>query len=394
MNAQPAPQNRPSDALPSSPAPSSQLRKALVAVVGAAALSACSAQKPPAPGPVEVGVVTIHAAPVTLSSELTGRTAAVATADVRPQVDGIIRDRLFDEGAIVHAGQPLYQIDPRLYSASLGTAKAQLESAQATLADAEAKERRYKALNDPTAVSRQDLDDTVAAARTARASVHQYAASVATAKVNLEFTRVLAPITGRIGRSNYTKGALVSAAQSTALATIDQLDPIYVDLTQSSGDLLRLRQSLAHGKALPARAAVTLKLEDGTTYGHPGQIEFSEVSVDENTGTVTLRARFPNPDGLLLPGMFVRVDAPQATLPRAILAPQQGISRDAAGNATALVVNAAGKVELRQVTVDRTVGHSWLVTGGLAEGDRLIIEGTDKVQPGAAVHAVAATPGA
>ncbi|NOW45744.1 membrane fusion protein (multidrug efflux system) [Novosphingobium sp. SG751A] len=354
------------------------------------ALGACGAQdKNKAPPIVDVGVVTLATQPVTIETQLTGRTAATTTADVRPQVDGIIQNRLFAEGSMVKAGQPLYQIDARLYRASVNSAGAQLESAQATLANAEAKAKRYQSLNDPTAVSRQDLDDTLAAARTARANVHLYAATLATARVNMGFTQVYAPISGRIGRSSVTKGALVSAAQTTALATIQQLDPIYVDITQSSTDLLHLRMALAKKDVLPTQAQVKLQLEDGTAYPLSGTVEFSEVNVDATTGSVTLRARFPNPHNLLLPGMFVKVITPQGTLPNGILAPQQGITRDARGNATALIVNGQNKVELRNVTVAQSVGHSWLVTKGLKAGDRLIVEGTDKAQEGASVHPVA-----
>jgi membrane fusion protein, multidrug efflux system len=350
-------------------------------------LTACGQRAPMQMPQPEVGVVTLAAEPVTLSSSLSGRTNATTTADVRPQVNGVIEARLFQEGALVHAGQPLYQIDARLYQASLDTAKAQLESAQATLFTAEAKERRYRTLGSSPAVSAQDKDDTTAAAMTARASIHQYQASIKTAATNLEYTRVLAPITGRIGRSSVTKGALVSSDQTTALATITQLDPIYVDITQSSTDLLRLRTALAHGQILPAGADVSLTLEDGTRYPLQGRIEFTEVTVDTQAGTVTIRARFPNPQGLLLPGMFVHVDTPQGTVRDAILAPQQGIARDAKGNGTAYVVTADGKVEARAVTTAQAIGTKWLVTQGLKAGDRLIVEGTDKVQPGQTVHA-------
>jgi membrane fusion protein (multidrug efflux system) len=356
----------------------------------ALALAACSqGQKMPQQGPAEVGVVTLAAQPVTVSSELTGRTTATTASDVRPQVDGIIQARLFTEGSIVHAGQPLYRIDPRLYKASLDTARAQLENAQATLFTAQAKANRYKTLSDNQAVSRQDIDDTVAAAREARASVHQYQASVETARVNLEYTRVLAPITGRISRSSVTPGALVTADETTALATITQLDPIYVDITQSSADVVKLRQQLAKGGMMPTKAAVRLKLEDGTEYGQAGTIEFSEVTVDEQAGTVTLRARFPNPDGVLMPGMFVRVETPQGVIPNGILVPQQGITRDVKGDATALVVDANDKVVQRSVVAGQAIGNKWLITSGLKAGDRLIVEGTDKAKPGATVKPVA-----
>ena len=355
-------------------------------------VSACGHKAGPPPGMggvPEVGVVTLTAAAVPVSSELTGRTAATMASDVRPQVDGIIKARLFQEGAIVHAGQPLYQIDPRLYKASLDQSRAQLENAQATLFTAQAKADRYKTLSDNQAVSRQDIDDTVAAARQARASVHQYQASVETARVNLEFTRVLAPITGRISRSSVTPGALVQADQTTVLASIQQLDPIYVDITQSASDTMRLRQALARGSVLPASTAVRLKLEDGTEYSHPGTLEFSEVVVDEQAGTVTLRARFPNPDGLLMPGLFVRVETPQGVVPNGILAPQQGITRDVKGDATALVVDVGNKVVQRNVTAGQAIGNTWLITSGLKAGDRLIVEGTDKARPGATVKPVA-----
>nr|WP_169333631.1 efflux RND transporter periplasmic adaptor subunit [Novosphingobium nitrogenifigens] len=342
----------------------------------------------PPMGPAEVGVVTLVAEPVTVSNELTGRTAATTASDVRPQVDGVIKARLFEEGSIVHAGQPLYQIDPRLYKASLDQARGQLENAQATLFTNQAKADRYKTLRDNQAVSRQDIDDTIAAARTARASVHQYQATVQSARVNLEYTRVLAPITGRISRSTVTPGALVTSGQTTALATIQQLDPIYVDITQSSSDLVKLRMALANGSVLPATATVHLKLEDGSDYPLTGTIEFSEVTVDEQAGTVTLRARFPNPQGLLLPGMFVRVVTPQGVVPKGILAPQQGITRDAKGDATALVVDASNKVVLRNVVADKAIGNKWLVTSGLKAGDRLIVEGVDKAEPGAVVKPV------
>ncbi|WP_260927854.1 efflux RND transporter periplasmic adaptor subunit [Novosphingobium sp. 9] len=342
----------------------------------------------PQQGPTEVGVVTLQAQPVTISQEMTGRISATATADVRPQVNGVIMARLFTEGSIVKQGQALYQIDPRLYAADLQTSQAQLENARATLYTAQAKARRYKSLSDNQAVSAQDIDDTIAAAREAQASVHQYEAAVNSAKVSLGYTKVYAPITGRIGRSAYTKGALVTASQTDALATITQLDPIYVDITQSSVDLLKLRKALAKGNMLPAEADVTLKLEDGTDYPVKGKVEFSEVDVDPDAGTVTIRARFPNPDGTLLPGMFARVETPQGVVPNAILAPQQGISRDAKGDATALVVDASNKVVQRQVTLGQAIGSKWLVTGGLKAGDKLIVEGTGKVQPGASVKPV------
>lgn len=358
-----------------------------------ATLGGCGQQQAHQPQAVEVGIVTLKAEPVTVSTTLSGRTAATAVAEVRPQVDGIVQNRLFEEGSLVRAGQPLYQIDARLYQASLDTSRAQLENAEADLFTAQAKARRYRTLGQSDAVSAQDRDDVTAAARAAQASVHQYQAATRTAQVNLGFTRVYAPITGRIGRSSVTKGALVTASQTDALATIQQLDPIFVDITQSSANLLKLRQGLAKGSILPASTAVTLRLEDGTKYPQAGTVEFSEVNVDPEAGTVTLRAKFPNPDGLLLPGMFVNVDTPQGLMRGGILAPQQGISRDAKGNGTALVVNAQGKVEQRTVVTAQAIGDKWLVTSGLKAGDRLIIEGIDKVRAGASVKAVTVKPG-
>ncbi|MCC4251526.1 efflux RND transporter periplasmic adaptor subunit [Sphingobium naphthae] len=351
-------------------------------------LAACSQEKAPQKGPVEVGVVTLSAQNVTVASELPGRTVSTSMSEVRPQVSGIIQKRLFTEGSMVRAGQPLYQIDQRLYRASRDEALATLASAQATAAAAQAKAQRYRSLGDTEAVSAQDRDDVIATARQAQAAVQQARASLQTSNVNLEFTLVRAPISGRIGRTLFTPGALVTASQTDPLTTIQQLDPIYVDVTQSSAQLLALRRSLASGKTLPASATIRLKLEDGSDYPLEGRIEFAEPIVDPDSGTVTLRARFPNPDGLLLPGMFVRVVAPQSVVPNAILAPQQGIARDPKGNATALVVTRANKVEQRTVTAAQAIGDKWLITAGLKAGDRLIVEGTDKVQPDATVKPV------
>lgn len=344
-------------------------------------IAACGQGKPPEKKPAEVGVVTLAAQDVTVSTELPGRTASTMISEVRPQVAGVIQKRLFTEGSYVHAGQPLYQIDASLYRASRDEAQAALANAQASAAAAEAKARRYRILGQSEAVSAQDRDDVIAAARQSNAAVQQARASLQTAGINLTFTQVRAPISGRIGRSSVTPGALVTAGQATSLATIQQLDPIFVDITQSSASLLALRRALAAGKALPASATIRLKLDDGSEYPHEGRVEFAEPIVDPDSGTVTLRARFPNPDSLLLPGMFVRVVAPQSVVPGAILAPQQGISRDPKGNATALVVNRANKVERRSVTAAQAIGDKWLITQGLKAGDRLIVEGTDKVMP-------------
>jgi len=344
-------------------------------------------------GPVEVGVVTLTAGPQPLVQALTGRVTPAMTSDVRPQVDGLIRKRSFMEGGLVRAGQPLYEIDDRSYVAARDQAAAQLENAVAALKSVQARADRYRSLSGVDAVSKQDIDDAIAAADQAKANVHQFEANLAAAKLRVEYTRVLAPISGRIGRSSVTAGALVNANQQSPLATIQQLDPIYVDITQSSAQLLALRRALAQGKLLPANASVRLKLEDGSDYPSAGKIQFSEVTVDQNTGAVTLRASFPNPNQLLLPGMFVRVEVAQATVRNAVMAPQQGISRDPKGNATALVVGPDNKVVQRKVVADRAVGNKWLVSSGLNAGDRLIVEGLSKIAPGAAVKPVPAALG-
>jgi membrane fusion protein (multidrug efflux system) len=361
----------------------------LLGLLALLALAGCGPKQQSAPPPAEVGIVTLAAGPVTLETELTGRTNATLQSDVRPQVSGIIKARLFEEGALVRAGQQLYQIDPALYRDARDQAVAQLQSARATAVSAQAKAARYSGLRDIEAVSRQAIDDAVAAAGEARAAVALAQANLQTARTNLGYTTIAAPISGRIGRSTVTPGALVTAGQADALATIQQLDPIYVDITQSSAKLLELRHSLARGSVLPASATVRLTLEDGSLYPLSGRIEFTEVNVDETSGTVTIRARFPNPQGVLLPGMFVRVQMQQGVVPQAILAPQQGISRDPKGNATALVLAAGNKVELRQVVAARAIGNTWLITSGLKAGDRLIVEGTAKARPGAVVKPVA-----
>ncbi|WP_242140231.1 efflux RND transporter periplasmic adaptor subunit [Sphingomonas sp. TREG-RG-20F-R18-01] len=344
---------------------------------------------PPAMPTPEVGVVTLAAGSVTLTTELPGRTAAFMSSEVRPQISGLIKARLFTEGALVKAGQPLYQIDPSLYRATVQQATASLANAQANAVTATAKAARYGRLTEIEAVSKQDKDDVIAAAGQARASVAEAQATLRTARINLAFTRITAPISGRIGRSAYTQGALVTASQTDALATIQRLDPIFVDITQSSAKIIALRQALASGGVLPASATIRLKLENGTDYPQAGRVEFAEATVDQNTGSVTIRARFPNPNNLLLPGMFVRIVSPEAIVPKAILAPQDGISRDPTGAATALVVGADNKVVQKTVTADRAIGNKWLITAGLKAGDRLIVEGVDKARPGALVKPVA-----
>ncbi|MDY0748988.1 efflux RND transporter periplasmic adaptor subunit [Paucibacter sp. R3-3] len=370
------------------------------ALAGALIAALCACSKAPAPvarGPVEVGVVTLATQRVELPTDLPGRTTASEVSDVRPQVTGILKARKFEEGSLVKAGQLLYEIDPASYQATADQAKAALANAQATLASAELKDKRYAELATVQGVAKQDADDAHAAYLQALASVAQQKAAYETARINLDYTRVRAPISGRIGISGVTSGALVTSGQTTALATIRALDPIYVDLTQSSAQLLQLRRSLAQGDLHAGSASVSLKLEDGTAYPLKGQLKFAEVAVDESTGSVTLRAQFPNPKGVLLPGMYVRAQLDQAVDPAAILAPQQGISRDAKGNATASVVNAENKVEQRAPTATRAIGDQWLITAGLKSGDRLIVQGLSKIRPGDTVKVVdvaASTPAA
>jgi membrane fusion protein, multidrug efflux system len=353
-------------------------------------LASCGEKAQPTPPPTEVGFVTLTSQAVPIKTELAGRLTAQTVAEVRPQVSGIIGRRLFEEGAYVRAGQALYEIDSRLYEASRNEAAAQVENARAQLATAEAKARRYEGLTELDAVSGQDADDVAAAARQARASVAQAQAALRTAQVNLGFTRVTAPISGRIGRSMFTQGALVTASQTDALATIQALDPMFVDITESSARVLEIRKALASGGLTAASAAVTLILEDGTEYAQAGTIAFTESTVDEATGAVTIRARIANPDGLLLPGMFVRVRIEEGVVQNGVLVPQQGVTRSTGGQATALVLTADNKVEQRNITADRAVGDQWLVTNGLKAGDRVIVEGTSKVRPGATVRPVQA----
>jgi membrane fusion protein (multidrug efflux system) len=349
----------------------------VTAVALATLLSGCDKKEEaaaPAAPPPQVGVVTIKAQSYTLTADLPGRTTAYRIAEVRPQVNGIILKRLFTEGGDVKAGQQLYQIDPALYEATANSAKAALQSAK-SLAD------RYKQLVSEQAVSRQEYDTALADSLTAQATSQ-------TAQINLRYTKVLAPISGRIGRSDVTEGALVTSGQTNAMATIQQLDPIYVDVTQSSADMLKLRRDLDSGKLQKAgdnAASVKLTLEDGSEYSQAGKLEFSEVSVDQATGSVTLRAVFPNPEHTLLPGMFVHAQLQAGVNAKAILAPQQGVTRDIKGMPTAMVVNQDNKVEQRQLVANRTAGAYWLIEKGLNEGDRVITEGLQFVKPGAQV---------
>lgn len=346
-------------------------------------LGGCGEKKPDKDNsPPEAGYVVVKAQSVPLVIELAGRTSAFETSEVRPQVSGVIKARNFVEGAVVHAGETLYQIDSSLYRAAEDQAKANLANAEAARAAAEAKAARYKPLAAMEAVSKQDYTDAAAAAKQAAAAVAQNRALLETADINLRFTKVPAPITGRIGRSLFTTGALVTAAQTSPLTTIQRLDPIFVDIQQSSADLLALRRSLASGGSVPSAAIAHLQLEDGSDYPATGKVQFSEAMVDPSTGTVTLRATFPNPSGLLLPGMYVRAKLSQATAKNAILVPQQGLSRDPRGGATVLLVGPDGKAVSRTVTADRTVGDAWLVSAGLVPGEKVIVEGLNHVKPG------------
>jgi len=365
-----------------------------MALAALLALGACGGETArPTPPPPEVGYVTVGETSVPMITELPARTSAYETSDVRPQVSGLIQKRLFTEGSLVHRGQPLYQIDPSQYRAAVAQARANLANAEATAAAARIKADRYKPLAAIEAVAKQDYTDAFAAAQQAAAAVQQSRAALESAQINLRFTTVPAPITGRIGRSLYTVGALVTQGQADPLAQIQRLDPIYVDIQQSSSDELALRRSLARGGAIPASAEVRLKLDDGSDYGLTGTVEFSEATVDPSTGTVTLRARFPNPKGLLLPGMFVRAEFAQAINPHAFLVPQAGVQHDVKGNATVLLVGPGNKVVQRKVTAARTQGNDWVVTAGLKPGDKVITEGTAKALPGATVKpVVAGTP--
>lgn len=337
------------------------------------------------PPPAPVTVVTLRAEPVTLTTELPGRVTASRTAEVRPQVGGIIRDRLFTEGEQVAAGQPLYQIDPATYEASLRSAEASLTRAEATAAAARTTVNRYRPLVAARAVSQQDLDTATASLRQAEADIASARASVTTARLNLDYTRIAAPIAGRVGRSSVTPGALVTADQASALATVIQLDPIYVDVVQPSATQLRLRRELEAGRLTPAEgggAALRLTLPDGSAYDRPGRLQFTEVLVDQGTGSVVLRAIFPNPDGVLLPGMFVRARLEEGVTAGAILVPQQAISRTVRGEATAIVALPSGELQPRRVEAARSIGNRWLVTAGLAAGDRVVVEGA-WLRPGA-----------
>ena len=342
-------------------------------------------------GPAQVGFVVVQQTSVPLVTELAGRTFAYQSSEVRPQVGGVIQRRFFEEGSIVRRGEPLYQIDPSLFRAAVNEASANVASARATAEAARIRSDRLRPLAEMEAVSKQDFTDAVATQRQAEASIAQNQAQLETARINLRFTTVPAPITGRIGRSVFTVGALVTPGQADPLTTIQQLDPIYVDIQQSAAALLQLRRRMANGGVLPASATVRLKLEDGSDYGATGSVEFSEVVVDQQTGTVTLRARFPNPNGLLLPGMFVRAVFAQAIETNAFLVPQTAVARDAKGDATVWIVGQGNKAVQRTVQAVRAEGANWIVTGGLQPGDRVITQGTANLRANPDIRPVPAS---
>ena len=347
----------------------------------------------PAAPPPQVGVVTVHPELVKRTTELPGRTSPVLTADVRPQVSGLILKRLFTEGSDVTAGQQLYQIDPATYQATYDRAVATLAHDEAVLADASARLTRYKSLGAAQVISKQQYDDAAASAREAEADITSAHATIEQTRINLDYTKVRSPITGRIGHSTVTPGALVTANQASALATVTQLDPIYVDLNQPVMTLLRFQRELAAGeieRADDGAAKVTLKLEDGSTYPLSGKLEFAEVNVSQSTGTVLVRGIFPNPQRLVLPGMYVHAEIEEGVNRQGILVPQQAVSRNPHGDAVVLVVGDGNKAEARTLTTGPAVGDQWVITGGLKPGERVIIDGLQKVRPGMRVAPVAA----
>ena len=342
-------------------------------------------------GPPQVGFVVVRQSDVPLITDLAGRAVASESSEVRPQVSGVVEKRFFTEGSVVRKGQPLYQIDASLYRAAVNQANANLSSAQASAQATATQAARYAPLAKIEAVSQQELTNAVAQAKQGQAAIAQNRASLETARINLRFTTVPAPISGRVGRSAFTVGALVTSSQTDPLTTIQKLDPIFVDVQQSSADLLALRRALADDRGvMPTRAQVRLKLEDGSDYGQTGTIEFTEVVVDQATGTVTLRARFPNSRGVLLPGMFVRASFAQATNNGAFLVPQQAVTRDPRGIATLFVVGPGNKALQRTVTAERTEGSNWVVTAGLQTGDHVITQGLAKLKPNQAIRPVPA----
>jgi membrane fusion protein (multidrug efflux system) len=372
-------------------------RASLTAALGffamASLLAACG--KPPMMGPPagpqgapQVSTVVVRTQNIVLTTELPGRTSAVLLADVRPQVTGILQTRRFVEGGTVKAGEVLYQIDPATYQAAVESAEAALAKAEANQYTTRLKAERYAELIAIKAVSQQEADDATAALQQANAEVASARAALRTARIDLDYTRVTSPITGRIGKSAVTAGALVTANQTNALATVQQLDPMYVDVTQSSNTALKLKRAIAQGRIANGTAKVALVFEDGTVYPLEGHLQFSDVSVDPNTGAVTLRAVFPNPKSELLPGLYVRAIIEEGTIQQALLVPQRAVTRDATGKPRAYVVGDDGKLQQRELHTERAIGDQWLVTSGLQPGDVLVVSGQQKAQPGALVQAV------
>jgi len=347
--------------------------------------------KPAGPpmGPPEVSVITLQPQTLSLTTELPGRTAAYLTAEIRPQVSGIVRKRLFQEGAMVQAGQVLYEIDPAPYRASLDQARANLASAEANLPSLEAKANRYRDLVAIHAVGQQDYDDAVSSLEQAKATVASDKAAVESARINLGYTPVRSPITGHIGKSSVTVGGLVSSYQSTALATVQQIEPVYVDVVQSNADLLRLRKRLESGQLKSdASRKVKLYLEDGTVYPVEGKLEFRDITVDTTTGSVTVRMTFANPKQVLLPGMYVRAQVEEGIKNDAILVPQQAVNHDSKGQAYCWVIGKDGRVERHNLDIDRAIGNQWLISSGLSAADQIVMEGVDRVKAGMAVRTV------
>ena len=366
------------------------LTRAVLCMLLSLTLLACEEGGKGAPGssgPREVVIIKLEPRREVYTTALAGRIASFQVAEVRPQVGGILQQRLFTEGADVKAGQALYQIDPATYEAALDSAQAALMKAEANVTPARLKAERFRELLAIKAVSKQEYDDAQAAFKQAEADVAVNRAAVKTARINLEYTKVRSPISGRIGKSAFTPGALVTANQAQALTSVRQLDPVYVDITQSSQDLLRLRAQFTNGELRSAaeEAPVRLKLENGAMYPHEGRLQFTDVSVDESTGMVSLRALFPNPEHILLPGMYVRAVIAEGVDENALLVPQRALRRDPKGQASVLLVDGGGKVDVRLVDVGRTVGDSWHVLSGLKPGDRVIVEGGQNVRPGMSV---------
>ena len=355
-------------------------------------LNGCEKKNPGGPPPVpEVAVITIKTESVVTTTELAGRTSASLVAEVRPQVSGIIQDRLFTEGSNVREGQPLFKIDPATYWSSLDNAKAALARSEANLPAIQLKVNRLKDLLNDRAVSQQDYDDASAALKQVQADIQYWKATVETARINLQYTTIKAPISGRIGRSNVTKGALVTTNQPLALATIQKLDPMYVDVTQSTADILKLRRQLQQGQLDQNgrnQQKVKLLLDDSSEYPFKGDLQFRDVTVDPTTGSVILRIIFPNPKDILMPGMFVRAIVQEGIHKKAVLIPQQAVSRDPKGNPITLIVDKNSTVQQKQLMLDRPIGDKWLVSSGLEPGDQVIVEGTLKVKPGIPVKVV------